>query len=204
MVRVTRTTDSVWTLYTSTLPTLDGEGAIATDFPTAAQTSVDQGSETDATYTDFSNGYLGVMAVHSSGNNPRTGAEFDQFYFDTDSDSSLPVNLSFFTAIPIDSGIELKWRTESEVDNLGWDIYRGEKQDGEFIQISDKLIPGAGNSAMPNSYRFIDGTALKDRQYYYYLEDVDVAGMRHKSPIIPISPEAKTLSATWAQIKNRD
>ena len=116
-------------------------------------------------------------------------------------DVSLPVTLSAFTAIPTDSAVILKWRTESEVDNLGWDIYRSEKKDGKFIKINDELIPGAGNSAMPNTYQFVDKTVVKGRQYYYYLEDIDIAGMRNKSSIIPISKDAKKLTTTWGKIK---
>jgi len=116
-------------------------------------------------------------------------------------DVSLPVTLSFFAAIPTDPWVTLKWRTESEVDNLGWDIYRSEEKDGKFIKINKELIPGAGNSAMPNTYQFVDKTAIKGRQYYYYLEDVDIAGTRNKSSIIPISKEAKKLTTTWSKIK---
>jgi beta-lactamase superfamily II metal-dependent hydrolase len=89
MVRVTRTTGSVWTIYTSTLPTSSGGGAVATAIPSAANTTINQGSVTNSTYTTFTNGYFGFMAVHSSGTSARTGAEFDQLYFDTDSNSPL-------------------------------------------------------------------------------------------------------------------
>jgi len=97
MVRVTRTSGSVWTVYTSTLPTTSGAGAIATAIPTAANTPVSQGSVTNSTYTNFSNGYFGFMAVHSSGTNARSGAEFDQMYFDTSSSS--PLGKSAFIAL---------------------------------------------------------------------------------------------------------
>jgi len=116
-------------------------------------------------------------------------------------DNSLPVTLSSFAAIPTDSEVTLKWRTESEVDNLGWDIYRSEKKDGKFVKINDGLIPGAGNSAMPNTYQFVDKTAIKGRQYYYYLEDVDMAGTRNKSSIITTSKDAGKLTTTWSKIK---
>lgn len=89
MVRVTRTSGSVWTVFTSTLPTVNGAGAIATALPTAANTTVNQGSVTNSTYTNFTNGYFGLMAVHSSAADPRAGAEFDQLYFDTSSSSPL-------------------------------------------------------------------------------------------------------------------
>ncbi len=89
MVRVTRTSNSVWTLYTSALPTANGTGAVATSLPTAANTSVNQGSVTNSTYTNFANGYFGFSAVHSSGVEARAGAEFDQLYFDISSSSPL-------------------------------------------------------------------------------------------------------------------
>ncbi len=89
MVRVTRTSGNVWTLYTSTLPTTSGSGAVATAQPSAANTPISQGSATNSTYTNFTNGYFGFMAVHSSGADARTGAEFDQLYFDTNSSSPL-------------------------------------------------------------------------------------------------------------------
>ncbi|MBS4029759.1 MAG: fibronectin type III domain-containing protein [Ignavibacteriales bacterium] len=89
MVRVTRTSGNVWTLYTSTLPTTSGSGAIATTQPTAANTSINQGSVTNSAYTTFTNGYFGFMAVHSSGADARIGAEFDQLYFDISSSSPM-------------------------------------------------------------------------------------------------------------------
>jgi len=89
MVRVTRTSGSVWNVYTSALPAATGAGAIATAIPTAANTTVSQGSVTNSTYTNFASGYFGFMAVHSSGTGARTGAEFDQLYFDTSSSSPL-------------------------------------------------------------------------------------------------------------------
>ena len=117
------------------------------------------------------------------------------------SDTTLPVTLSSFIAISTDSAVILKWRAESEVDNLGWDIYRSEKKDGKFVKINDELVPGAGNSATFNTYQFMDKTAIKGRQYYYYLEDVDIAGTHNKSSVISTSKGAGKLTTTWSKIK---
>lgn len=98
MVRVTRTSGSVWTLYTSPLPTSSGSGAVATSIPNAANTPLNQGSITNSTYTNFASGRFGFMAVHSSGVDARAGAEFDQLYFDTSSTS--PLGRSSLVEIP--------------------------------------------------------------------------------------------------------
>lgn len=105
MVRVTRTSSSGWTLYTSPLPTSSGSGAIATDQPSAVNTTVNQGSVTNSTYTNFANGYFGFMAVHSSGATARTGAEFDQLYFDTT--STAPFGVPVFAELTPDEGTPL-------------------------------------------------------------------------------------------------
>ncbi|MBI5020719.1 MAG: S8 family serine peptidase [Ignavibacteriales bacterium] len=89
LVRVTRTTGSVWNIYTSILPTASGTGVVASTQPTAANTTVNQGSVTNSTYTVFTNGYFGFGATASSGSSARQAAEFDQLYFDVSATSPL-------------------------------------------------------------------------------------------------------------------
>lgn len=99
LVRVTRTSASQWTLYASAMPTASGEGAIATDIPSAANTPNNEGAATDATYTTFSNGYFGFMAMHQGTGTPQTGAAFDQLYFDISASAPLPVELILYQLI---------------------------------------------------------------------------------------------------------
>ena len=99
-------------------------------------------------------------------------------------DKSLPVQLSLFTADSTNNGIKLVWRTESEVNNLGFSIYRSEEKNGKYIKIG--FVYGAGNSAMPNEYEFADKEAEAGKTYFYYLEDVDIAGERNKSEVIKV------------------
>ncbi len=81
LVRVTRSNSGLWTLSTSTLPTANGAGAIATDVPNSTNASVSQGSATNNVLVPAANGYLGVAALHSTGANALVTAEFDQIYF---------------------------------------------------------------------------------------------------------------------------
>ena len=121
-------------------------------------------------------------------------------------EASLPVFLSRFTAHRSGEKVVLQWVTETEIDHLGWNIYRAEKPIGEFVKINEKLIPGAGNSATPRNYEFIDKTAAFKHQYYYYLEDIDVSGQQNRSQVITISDKlvpSKTqmLPITWGNMK---
>ncbi len=83
LVRVTRSSTGAWALFTSTLPTSNGSGAIATDIPSSANTTVNQGLATNNTLVPAANGYVGVAALHSAGVDGIVGAEFDQIYFTT-------------------------------------------------------------------------------------------------------------------------
>lgn len=107
-----------------------------------------------------------------------------------DDESSLPVELSSFSAFTVDGIVILKWRTETEVNNIGFSIYRGEEKDGNYTKVA--FVNGAGNTAMPNDYQFTDKKAEADKTYFYYIEDIDIAGERSRSEIIKVVvPPAK-------------
>lgn len=120
-------------------------------------------------------------------------------------DKSLPVFLSDFSAVCLkdDKGVILKWTAETEINNMGWNVYRSEKQNGEFVKVNKNLIAGAGNSAFPREYEFLDGTATPGKKYYYYLEDIDVFGKRNKSNVIVVNNHLRIfkLGTTWGFMK---
>ena len=114
---------------------------------------------------------------------------------------SLPVELSSFVATTGDNGkVTLRWRTETEMNNIGFRIYRGEKKDGKFVKINKKLIPGQGSKPMPTDYEFVDKTTKPGRVYYYYLEDIDVAGNREKSEVVN-SRKPVNVVTMWGKLK---
>jgi hypothetical protein len=101
-------------------------------------------------------------------------------------DKPLPVALSRFAAESIDNGVKIVWRTESELNNLGFDVYRGESIDGPFTKVTPALIKGAGTDSTPHSYKFIDESVGVSTTYYYYLENISFDGARDRSDIIRV------------------
>ena len=87
------------------------------------------------------------------------------------------INLSSFTATPKAGKVILQWNTESETDNAGFNIYRSESENGEYIKINDSLIPAQGSSTQGASYEFIDTDVKNRKTYYYKLEDIDLNGV---------------------------
>jgi len=116
-------------------------------------------------------------------------------------DSSLPVELASFTATISDNGVLIKWRTETEVGNIGFAVYRGDSKDGKYAEIA--FVRGTGNSGMPIDYLFIDEKIEAGKTYFYYLEDIDIAGENNKSDVIKIVvPPAKLIPRKFLLLQN--
>ena len=117
----------------------------------------------------------GVTAFDSKGNNDGTLVGLPDWIV---SDSPLPVTLSSFTAAYTNGNPILCWTTQSENNNLGWNIYRAENEDfDQSIQLNYTLIPGAGTTSQPTEYIFEDeNETLTGETYWYFLESVSSSG----------------------------
>ncbi len=116
----------------------------------------------------------------------------------------LPVTLSHFRAELTNTGVVLKWITESEVDNAGFYIYRSETRDGAFKVVNPTMIQGAGTTSERNTYTWKDTTAKPNVAYYYRIEDISHAGVRKQLVTVRmrglVSASGK-LTTKWADLK---
>jgi len=181
LLRVTRKNTGEWTLFSSSIPQNDGEGATALNKPSISNANINQGSVIDNTYTNFSGGYIGVVANYTSTGNE--GAEFDQFYFATSSTASLPVKLNYFEGKYLDEKVLLNWQTETEVNNYGFNL---ERKSGNENWSKIKFIAGAGNSNTKNEYSFVDTISVSGK-YLYRLKQLDFEGQYEYSDVIEIN-----------------
>ena len=74
----------------------------------------------------------------------------------------------------------IRWATASEVDNFGYDVYRGESEEGPFTRLTAEPIAGAGTTDEPSYYTFVDDTLEPGTDYYYYVESISVHGERER------------------------
>ena len=122
-----------------------------------------------------------------------------------ESGGALPVQLSHFRAERTEAEAIIKWTTESELENAGFNILRGETKSGTFKVINHKLIQGAGTTGERNTYTWTDATAKPNTVYYYQIEDVSYAGVREQLATVRlrglVSAKGK-LTTKWSDLKS--
>jgi hypothetical protein len=115
------------------------------------------------------------------------------------------VKLMSFAATAADSSVALEWWTGSELDNLGFHLYRGPSADGPWTRLTSSLIPGPGSSPLGQAYSWLDTGLTNGTRYYYRLEDVDTAskstfhGPVSAVPAPASSPQAKTVKVVGVE-----
>ena len=118
---------------------------------------------------------------------------------------ALPVSLSKFRPERFDSGeIAVRWVTESELNNAGFNILRSEKRDGEFTKLNAQLIAGHGTTSEKNAYEFVDKTAKPNVVYYYQIQDVSLEGQVNTLATTHLRGNvsaAGKLTTTWGDLK---
>jgi myo-inositol-hexaphosphate 3-phosphohydrolase len=98
-------------------------------------------------------------------------------------DYPLPVELVYFTGNLNGNNVELRWRTETELNNYGFDIERT-KDNSDWLTIG--FVEGHGNSNSPKQYSFIDSDVGLSGNYYYRLKQTDNDGTYEYSPVVSV------------------
>lgn len=91
-------------------------------------------------------------------------------------DVPLPVELSSFTATVKQNIVNLRWQTETEVNNYGFEVER-RADDDEFTSWEKVgFVAGSGNSNSPKNYAFVDKNLLEGPKFVYRLKQIDTDG----------------------------
>ena len=92
-------------------------------------------------------------------------------------DAPLPVQMSSLTATSHSSGTELKWNTETEVNNYGFEIERSafstQLSAPSWLKVG--FVAGSGTSSSPREYSFVD-RGLAAGRYAYRIKQIDHDG----------------------------
>ena len=122
--------------------------------------------------------------------------------------SPLPVQLSSFRPERTATGaVVINWITESELNNVGFNLLRSETREGEFQVINPTLITGAGTTSEQQSYDFTDTIAKPNAVYYYRIEDVSLDGVRRTLVTVRLKGQVSAtdkLTTTWGHLKTQN
>ncbi len=88
----------------------------------------------------------------------------------------VPVELASFEAIPGAGSVVLSWATASERDTYGFNVLRSGSASTARFQLNEGIIPGSGTSTELRNYSFTDYDVAAGATYYYWLEEISLAG----------------------------
>jgi hypothetical protein len=97
--------------------------------------------------------------------------------------SIIPVELTSFEAEIHENTVQLKWKTATEVNNMGFDIERS--RDGNLYETIGH-VKGSGTTTELSQYSFIDQSLNGSGITYYRLRQIDYDGTSSYSQIIEV------------------
>jgi subtilisin-like proprotein convertase family protein len=158
--------------YKPTLGTANFGCAVPTSFPTPAPAGP-YGPPSLAVFNGTNpNGSWSLYVIDDSALD--TGSISGGWSLDI-SAPPLAVTLSSFTASRSHGRVVLRWRTGTEANELGFNVYR--QQGARRVRLNRRVLPALGSIAGA-SYSFVDRHAPRHRVVRYWLQDVSTTGAR--------------------------
>ena len=153
--------------------------------------------------TDFSlvrySDQFGAMLVEAA-------SSYISFYFYTESGTLIdsyeittpnPVELAYFASTLNGDEVQLRWRTETELNNYGFHIERA-AENSDWLALG--FVEGHGNSNSPRQYTFSDSEIYETGNYYYRLKQTDNDGTFEYSDVVSVTvgvPVLYSLSSNY-------
>ncbi len=107
------------------------------------------------------------------------------------------IRLLSFDATGSGDAVKVSWATGQEVENKGFNLYRGGSPSGPWVKLNAGLIPSDSWSGEGRGYEFIDTAASRGAIYYYKLEDVDASGTHTQHGPICVDWDGDGLPDDW-------
>jgi hypothetical protein len=115
-------------------------------------------------------------------------------------DTPLAITLASFTAtVTRDGCVEIEWETATEIDTLGFYLWRSTEEYGEYEMISNSYTRSRSvMETMGASYAFTDCGVdfTSGDRYYYKLEEIEIGPKEARHFYGPMGPVSETVGAS--------
>jgi hypothetical protein len=140
-------------------------------------------------------GNSGGTKVYIDGVNATADGEFDNLL----GNSPLPIQLAALTASVVrNNTVELAWKTVSETNNYGFEIYRKRNETGEWEKLG--FVEGHGTTLAAHSYTYVD-RSVAFGEYSYRIKQIDLDGkseaFQEQHVTVGAEPEKLTLAQNY-------
>lgn len=127
-----------------------------------------------------------VFADLGDGTYSATATGFTSFSpFGVGGDGALPIQMTSSAANVLrGNDVEVTWKTVSETNNYGFEIFRRRGSENEWTKIG--FVAGHGTTLSPQSYSFID-RSLPFGKYSYQIKQIDLDGTSEIFPAIDVT-----------------
>jgi hypothetical protein len=108
-----------------------------------------------------------------------------KFTFTNPPQIPLPIQLASFAACVVrDNDVEVTWKTVSETNNYGFEIYRKRNENGQWNKLG--FVEGHGTTLAAQSYQYLD-RSLGFGKYSYQIKQVDLDGKSKAFPEVNVT-----------------
>jgi hypothetical protein len=94
--------------------------------------------------------------------------------------------------------VEVAWKTVSETNNYGFEVYRKRNEGGEWTKLG--FIEGHGTMLAEHSYTYLD-KSVGFGKYYYQIKQVDLDGKSETYPemtvVVGVAPDQFVLAQNY-------
>ncbi len=135
-----------------------------------------------------------LLNAADTGTNKLSGTVTSFSAFTGGEQTPMAATLASFDAAQVGEAIRVSWETVSELNNLGFNLWRGTNPAAPDQQLNASLIPSQGpGSGQGFSYEWLDSANLvNNTTYYYWLEDMDISGQTTRHGPVSATYEAPT------------
>lgn len=78
------------------------------------------------------------------------------------------------------ASVTVQWNTETELNTAGFNLYRSELDQDDYVIVNDILIDSEGSAVSGASYVFVDNTVEAGKTFYYLLEEIQNDGKANR------------------------